>query len=378
MLSPEQRNVVITELAQHLASNEPFSLFVAAEFRSLLAEEAGKAYEKAILATAWPTVPWTAAVTTLELLERTSWPGPQPDLLSRYLARLANGAFPVLGQIVVQLQAELRPASDAHPGDAQDIFDTVFIFGGQPFLNRRPLRPKLRNLLFVPDGPSVLAVSGPQGSGKTYTTALLEHLRRQLKDFELSGPVDLEGEALPPRELARRLVVRMYRPTNSIPDRGLETPNSYLIRLAEWVIGEAVATDKRWCLIIDGASQDTLLPGTRSLINQLAVEIQNGVAHDHLRLVLLDYQEPFPNLWRGSVDRETLESPDHIGQLDVEDYFIGLAQRMGRPVDHDAVRRCAETVMAQCPVGAAERMRLINEATDNEGSVFVKWLKGGS
>jgi hypothetical protein len=377
MISAEQRDVVITALARHLGDNQPFYSFVAAEIRSFLADETGREYERVIYAEAWPTNPLDAAGKMLQLLQLRTPPGPQPDLLSRYLERLAREGFPVLGEIVVQLQAELQAAGNGRPGHGRDAFDTFHILGRRPFLDRRPLRPKLRSLLFVADGPSVLAVSGPPGSGKSYTTALLEHLRRQLRDFEMSGPVDLEGEALPPREVARRLVARMmYRPTNSMPDHGLETPNSYLIRLAEWVIGEAVATGKRWCLIIDGANRDALLPDTRTLIQLLAAEIQNGVARDHLRLILLDYQEPFTNLWPGTFDREPLDPPDTIGQVDVEDYFAGLTESMCQPVDRDAVRSAAETVMAQCPVGVAERMRLINQATDDAGTVFLQWLRG--
>jgi len=308
-------------------------------------------------------------------MERQSPPGPQPHLLPRYLDRLAASGFPFLAEIVAQLRDELALPGSPAPGRVVDPFDTYLVLGGQPFLDRRQLRPKLRQFLFLPNGPSVLAVSGPKRSGKTYTTALLEHLSRELQKFELIAPVDV-GEAPSPMEIARSLVARMGRSTNSMPALGAESPNSYLVRLADWVVGEAYASGHRWCLVIDGANEDILLSDTKKFINHLAKLTQTGVGYKQLRLILLGYREPLANLWARSVDRDALEPPDTISLLDVEDYFVWLAESVGQRIDRDQVRDQAQAVIARCPAGEPERMQLLCQAVEDETLVFVRRLRG--
>jgi hypothetical protein len=376
MLSPQQRDLVLSGLAEHLSDNRAFYSTLAANIPPLVAEEHRSAYRQAILAIAYPQSPITAASLTLELLERQTPPGPQPRLLPSYLEQLANGPFPRLAPVVERLWAELREAEAALPGATLDPFLTYSILGGQPFLDRRPLRPKLRQLLFEQDGPSVLAVSGPKCSGKTYTTALLEHVRRNRQElFDVTSPVELGGEALSPEDVARSLVARMYRSTYSMPTRGPETRNNYLSELTLWVVREARETKKRWCFVIDGANDEVLLNDTRSFIHHLAKLIEMGEAHEILRLVVLDFQQPFPNLWSKSVDRDALESPDHIGQVDVEDYFTSLAGSFGQ-VDLAKVRTHAQAVIARCPTGQPERMRLLFEEVEKETLRFLEPVGG--
>jgi hypothetical protein len=374
MLSSQHREVVITVLAQHLA-NQPFYAFLDAEVCSLLEPSVQQDYSKAIYDLDWPTSPNAAARAALELMERQSPPGPQPNLLPHYLDRLSAGSFPVLAGIVADLQDELSQPAAPGPGPAGDAYDTYLVLGGQPFLDRRQLRPKLRQLLFEKNGPSVLAVSGPRRSGKTYTTALLEHLSRELQEFELISPVDI-GETPSPREIARSLVARMGRSTESLPDLAAESPNSYLIRLAEWVVREAVASNHRWCLVIDGIDENTLLTDIKKFINHLAKFAQEGPGHKYLRLLLLGYREPFPNLWTKSVDRDDLEPPDKIGLVDVEDYFLWLAESIGQQLDRDQVRFPSQAVIDQCPPADPERMTKLCQAVEDQTLTFVRRLRG--
>ena len=374
MLSAQHREVVITVLAQHLA-NQAFYAFLDAEVSSLLEPPIRQDYSKAIYDLDWPPNPNAAARAALELMERLSPPGPQPHLLPRYLDRLSASGFPVLAGIVAVLQDELSQPSSPGPGPAGDAYDTYLVLGGQPFLDRRQLRPKLRQLLFEKNGPSVLAVSGPKRSGKTYTTALLEHLSRELQEFELISPVDI-SDTPSPREMARSLVARMGRSTGSLPQQVEETPNSYFIRLAEWVVGEALASDHRWCLVIDGADEGKPLTDIKKFISHLAKFAQEGPGHKYLRLLLLGYREPFPNLWKKSVEREVLDSPDKIGLVDVEDYFMWLAESIGQQLDRDRVRAASQAVIDVCPTSDPERMTLLCQAVEDETLTFVRKLRG--
>lgn len=371
MLSPQHRDIVLLALAQHLADKGPFYAVLATEIRPLVEPQAQQAYLTAIYSLEKPNSPSTAAALTLELLERQSPPGPQPQLLPRYLESLADGAFPNLGPIVNKLREELNDLGGVLPIGGPDPFETFLIFRQQPFLNRRPLRPKLRQLLFIENGPSVLTVSGPRRSGKTYTTALLEHVRREQQRFQLISPVELGGEALSPEDVARSLVARMFRRTDSMPTPGPEMRNSYLSRLAEWVVQEALATKGRWCLVLDGANDEGLLGDTETLIHHLAKLTQTGPAYEWLRLVVLDYEDPFLDLWTSSVDRDKLEPPDHIGQVDVEDYFNELAASLGQKVDHDKVQDHAQAVIARCPTGGSDRMQALYDAVEDETLAFL-------
>jgi hypothetical protein len=200
---------------------------------------------------------------------------------------------------------------------------------------------------------------------------LLEHLRRELQKFQLISPIELGGDSLSPEDVARRLVARMFRDTNSIPTPGPETRNSYLGHLAEWVVQEALATGGRWCLVIDGATDEALLGDTKTFIHHLARLTQTGPAYESLRLVVLDYEDPFRDLWSNSIDRDKLEPPDHIGQVDVEDYFTELQTSLGRDVNQEKVQYHAQAVIARCPTGTPERMQALNAAVEDETVAFL-------
>jgi hypothetical protein len=366
MLVGTERDLVVQLISEHLSQNEPSRPYLKALIPPWVKPpELGDAYRRGLDELSWSN-PRAAAVVLLAFLEQQA-PGPQPLLLPKFLRSLGDVR---LERVVGRLEAELAPSPDALVVEPDDPIETLLVFGKQPFLNRSELRPALQEFLFKLDGPCVLLVNGPKRSGKTYTFELIEHVRRRRQDFSTVW-ADFGGELLPPESVASRLVARMGVSTKDMPKPGLETMSNYVGKLTDWVVEQALATGKRWCFLLDGIRDDTLVNDTRNFIHQLARTIERGAPNDYLRLVLLEYEEPLSHLQPSSIARDDLKSPDHIGQVDVEDYFEWLMAKSGLEVDWDMVKLHAQAVIEQCPTGDPERLRALYDAVEVDTPTFL-------
>jgi hypothetical protein len=115
------------------------------------------------------------------------------DLIEKKLEHLVDA--PPLTSV------DVAAGGSTKPGDAPDPFKTLHL-GRKPFVNRDPLRERLRSM-FGPQG-RILAIEGSGRAGKSYTFSLLAHIAEQ----ESSRKVQ---EVAPHGVMAHLLNLDLYR-----------------------------------------------------------------------------------------------------------------------------------------------------------------------
>jgi hypothetical protein len=203
-------------------------------------------------------------------------------------------------------------------------------------LGRRALKEAIRQLADPTGALRILVVNGPPGSGKSFTTQIIEQAAREARTFQ-TVYVDLALFLTPgPVDLARELVSRMGRSPESMP-QGSDSTAPNLRDLVNWLIKQSSTANGDWWWVLDSLSSPTVPQETQDLIVAIAASVQRT----SLRLVLLDFNKSLPANLSPLVFREELTP---IGEPEVREFFSDLLRQQGiRPesVDIDALTRSA-------------------------------------
>jgi cellulose synthase operon protein C len=152
---------------------------------------------------------------------------------------------------------ELRPSSSALQHLASEL-ETVrhdstgpaqtTLIAGLPFLGR----PRLLQFLASVDDPQtvpVLLITGPPGSGKSYSLNVIRHVAHETARFDFVGASAKEDGA--PANLARRLALEAGWNSETIPRQGdLSVPRFNRV-LANWIVSQAARRRKPLLFFID-------------------------------------------------------------------------------------------------------------------------------
>jgi hypothetical protein len=205
----------------------------------------------------------------------------------------------------------------APPPPANPLLATI-LFTDVPFVDRTLLRTKLQVLAGANAPKPILIVSGPTGSGKTYSAQYIDHFRASnpnLQDLYICPISFLRGTDL--RALARDMVSLMGRSPGTLPE---ETTNKdrYPLEVANWVLTEAHQTTYRWWFVLDGFAPPEARDGQeqadhvpkeiRAFINFLADNLTKGVYRTRFRLILLGYERAHLTVTPGLLDLEPLQA----------------------------------------------------------------------
>jgi hypothetical protein len=247
----------------------------------------------------------------------------------------------------------------------KDPFETYLLKAGQPFVNRRTLRTHLRELTWD-DGSRILAVSGPSGTGKSYSVNFIAHVAQRMKRFKLLL-IDVEEKAratFNPEQFVRSLVNQMGRRSSIglIPRQGETQDARWLIELRDWIIAEINQTNDTWWLVCDGVCHPDVPSDTRELLTHLI-----KIAHlnvPQLRVIVLACTPAvLPTDILPFIRQENTES---IGQQEVKEYFEQLVGAKIIKADSAAVEEAVRIIFARASnngAGTAPLAALLAEAT---------------
>lgn len=172
-------------------------------------------------------------------------------------------------------------------GVVTNPWETCFVFGNQPFLDRKEVREALQRN----GGFGAVAINGPPGVGKSHCYELA------LFATNVSGsaqvvPVDLKkagGYSMSAEDLMRDLARQMAFTLELFPMTKDPLPGRWAQELTSWFIGRLRASQKPWLIVLDGFGHPLLPSETRELILRM-VEALRTVPDS--KLMLIEFEVP--------------------------------------------------------------------------------------
>lgn len=190
-----------------------------------------------------------------------------------------------------RLLAPPRGIKDTHPLEAGLLYDRL------PFANRSHLRQILREMDQEANFKKILHINGPKGSGRSWTSQLIEFHCAQIKGhLHCEGLVNEDnGSATGPRELAKDLTTKLGAEPSSCPP-ALSNEDAYIVDLAQWVIASANEPQahlegrrRRVWFVFDGFGQGVVREDTAKFLVELARQCTGGVAAKQHRVVFCEF-----------------------------------------------------------------------------------------
>jgi hypothetical protein len=236
-----------------------------------------------------------------------------------------------------------------------------------PFFSRCKLRPAVKTLLAANAQP-ILRIIGPERSGRTYTSELIDHVCAMTRLDVHVIPVIVAKGAGPSytvEDLADTLVAPTTRDVSSRPAR---SSSNYPATLCRWALNAAIQLPGRWIYVLDGFNQPDLQDETRQLVQSLAQQIAGpGEFRKRMRLVLIDYDVKLPNVQLGALLDEQVPPPAALKPAEVAAclaaHYADLDRR-GRSkgaVNHDELTATATALIAEASAEGALSLQTLNE-----------------
>ena len=311
MLTPDERRLVIDEFADHIGLTGDVRQFISVVF--------GTNQQSLLLAlpTNYTTVPDQAQFVVDHCLE-SRW-SVDPSLLELLLAQLVTyGGKGNLAALRNRVHARLDPNPN--------VYKTLWVLADQPFIDRSNLRPKLTQLIEKNDRP-ILRVWGARGSGKSYTSELLNYVMDRARPDVHVASATLSignGPSYEVSELVETLALA-FSPDEPIPER---RNSSYAGALCRWVVRNTLKKPGIWIYLLDGFGQTDVTDEIREFVQMLAQQVCAPEFSRRLRLMLLDFDKPLTGNWRAKTLDDALPDPLSIQNQDLEDCLAAHNQRM--------------------------------------------------
>ena len=235
------------------------------------------------------------------------------------------------------------------------VLRSAFV-AGSPFLGRAFLRQSVSELLRT-DGPEILVVNGPRGSGKSFTLQFIDQIAQRTAAFRVAH-IDAHSVSHPKfgaQQLVQAFAVQMGVPFGDIPTR--ESSKHYPGVLAAWLLRQAWNSGSTWWWVLDDFSSAGRPAEVRLLMNELARMLGDHPGRN--RLVLLDFDEPLPADVEYRVLREHLPDPNQIGSREVQAFLHELLRQSGMTTTEEDIDNVASAFLTRIPAGA-DRLAQLN------------------
>jgi hypothetical protein len=276
-----------------------------------------------------------------------------PSLMERLLVKLlAQGVSAGTAELTAVLQ---RVKLGQDPND--HYFNTYWVLNEQPFLNRQSLRPLLKDFI-QSSSRSLLQISGP-GAGRTYTGELLDYLASEIEDLHFVSVTlnKKDGPSYSVESFAEDLLTPMGI---GVPQSSSSSDAASLCRL---ILRSTKQQSGLWIFVLDGFGQADLQPQLKELLQLLAEKSTNVEYRRKMRLVFVDYSEPFQGVLPAAIASEEIPLPS-VDAQNLVDCLTQLNQlRLARGLPLlEQLPTIAAGIMAAAPAHAdprtMEKMRL--------------------
>ena len=268
---------------------------------------------------------------------------------------------PILERIAALPRVAAAPA-------VGDPFGDLLLAGNLPFLDRRPLRAALRRLwesngVAGDKSKSIIVVSGPSKSGKSYSSELINHVGKRLPDLT-PAKVSLgeeTGALTGPFEAAKSIALAMRVTEDPVIDGSEKAPLRRAQLYADWVLAKRAETGKKWWIVLDGFDDPDLPDLTHAFVQHLALGVTDQAIKGQVFLLLLGYpKERVPAAVLPFVIPEEL-SRDAIGEVDVTEYFRTVLEQAQRAYDAKALTYASKYALATLPDGSDRLPELVKK-----------------
>ena len=135
-----------------------------------------------------------------------------------------------------------------------EAWHVPWVRDGLPFIDRTSLRETLKEVACLAGRP-ILRIEGERGSGKTYSSELLEYVSQSgAWSFRvIKVPVEEGSEIMMNALVLAQIIVGEMGFKNSVADSGLSDPTVHYIPLLQtWILQCARSSGKQWWLFLDG------------------------------------------------------------------------------------------------------------------------------
>ncbi|MEO8703781.1 MAG: hypothetical protein ABI867_27270 [Kofleriaceae bacterium] len=250
---------------------------------------------------------------------------------------------------LVQIEKALE-AEDLVP-TTKEPFDEVLLGSDRPFVNRRPLRNALLNLV-NPAGARVLLVDGSPQSGKTFSYYLLEHVATR-RNFVVDK---FEVRKLPEvLQLTEAVLRRLLAVVPALPEQGSESAERWAEKLAAIVASAVQSKTSTRFFIFDEFPLTSPPPETLSFISRLAT-----FADQELRNVLRVVLVRFPGELAPEVDDvATRDDAQPFTVTDMVATMMQIARARGWDLTEATMRAKIEEFEALKSQSLRERFRFL-------------------
>lgn len=242
------------------------------------------------------------------------------------------------------------------PPPPPDPLDALLLVTDIPFLNRTKLRNRLRSIGHEQSLQPVLVVTGPEKSGKSYSTRLIDHYCGERVNVVLCEVSLQPGqeESTGPEDVARDLVSQMGGSVGGIPPRNT-VEDRWTYDLATWVLHEAVSKEEfSWWMVLDGFNHPRARDDTRKFVRDLAARVTTGIAARRCRVILLGFDRAALTVPPGKMLHEEIEG---VQEPEIEACIREILVRTGKRAD---VGQLVAGMVQSLP-GDATRMQVLND-----------------
>jgi hypothetical protein len=300
-------------------------------------------------------MPREIAFTAIQVCLESRWTV-DPSLLQMLLEYLIdNRGVGALDDILTRVRQRIDPN--------QSIYDVAWLIGRRPFFDRQDFRSRVRRMI-EQNGWAILRVSAATESfGRTYSRYFLEHLEACSPSAVHVLYVALSVGTGPSYQVLDLLeaVDSQLGAADPIPTR---TGSSYPVSAALWVLKQMIKRPGCWLVVLDGFGQKELNPEVRATIQELAVRVPTGQYRLRIRLVLLDYPQPLPNVSPADVLEEDLPLSATIVRADLEPCLQAWdAKRTQCGMTGMAageLEKLADGMLGRAPLTGKERLEVLN------------------
>ena len=349
MLTRDERAEVEAALVSALAARGQPRLLIPVIFTA-------RADHEAIMVRTGSPDPLELAAYTLDECLRSRWardPSLLESLLDYLVTREGIGQFdPILIRV--------RQRIDPNPS----IYDSSWLLSdSRPFFDRHELRGHVR-LLLEEDGWPILRVrAGEESFGRSYTSRFFQHLeRRSSVGLRVLTATISRGAA--PSYRAEDLLDELgsqFSHSEPLPER---TGSFYPTQAARWLLRQMNRHDGFWLVVLDGFGQRPINEEVQLTVEDIAFRVPDGQHRQRVRLVLLDYQHPLPNVDPADILEETLQPSASICQADLLPCLMTWdALRRGRGLKGttpDRLTLLASDIIGQVPGAGKARLETLN------------------